>query len=47
MEIIDRKISPAFKTIDTIDMIQESERALNNSIPVYAINAGSQDLIKI
>lgn len=47
MEIIDRKISPAFKTIETIDMIQASEKQLNNAIPVYAINAGSQDLIKI
>jgi zinc protease len=47
MEIIDRKISPAFKTIDTIDMIKASERFLDNAIPVYAINAGSQDLIKI
>ena len=47
METIDRKISPAFKTIDSIDMIQASERLLNNSIPVYSINAGSQDLIKI
>jgi zinc protease len=47
METIDRKISPAFKTIDTIEMIQASERQLTNKIPVYAINAGSQDLIKI
>lgn len=47
MEIIDRKISPAFKTIETIDMIQATERQLSNAIPVYAINAGSQDLIKI
>lgn len=47
MEIIDRKISPAFKTIETIHMIQASEKQLGNGIPVYAINAGSQDLIKI
>ncbi len=47
MEIIDRKISPAFKTIDRIEMIHASEKKLDNAIPVYAINAGSQDLIKI
>lgn len=47
MEIIDRKISPAFKTIEKIEMIRASERHLKNAIPVYAINAGSQDLIKI
>lgn len=47
MEIIDRKLSPAFKTIDTIEMIQATEKFLTNKIPVYAINAGTQDLIKI
>jgi zinc protease len=47
MEIIDRKSSPAFKTIDTIEMIQASEKFLSNKVPVYAINAGTQDLIKV
>ena len=47
MEIIDRKLSPAFKTIDKIEMIQASEKFLSNNIPVYAINAGTQDLIKV
>lgn len=47
MEVIDRKIIPAFKTIDKIEMIHASEKRLRNNIPVYAINAGSQDIIKI
>jgi predicted Zn-dependent peptidase len=47
MEIIDRKISPAFKTVEKIDMIHASEKRLRNNIPVYSINAGTQELIKI
>ncbi len=47
MEILDRKISPAFKTIDHIEMIKASKQSLTNGVPVYAIHAGSQDLIKI
>ena len=47
MEIIDRKKSPAFKTIEKIAMIKASEQHLRNNIPVYSINAGTQELIKI
>jgi zinc protease len=45
--MIDRKISPAFKTLEKIDMIRASEKRLRNNIPVYAINAGTQEIIKI
>ncbi len=47
MHTIDRKISPAFKTVEKIEMIKASEVRLNNKIPVYSINAGSQELIRI
>jgi zinc protease len=47
MEILDRKKSPAFKTLEKIDMIHASEKRLRNNIPVYAINAGTQEIIKI
>jgi zinc protease len=47
METLDRKISPAFKTVEKIEMIHASEKQLKNKIPVYAINAGTQELIKI
>jgi zinc protease len=47
MQTIDRKISPAFKTVEKIEMIRATEMRLKNNIPVYSINAGSQDLIKI
>jgi zinc protease len=47
MEIIDRKVIPAFKTIEKVEMIHASEKRLRNNIPVYAINAGTQEIIKI
>lgn len=47
METIDRKISPAFKTVEKIEMIKAAEKRLRNNIPVYSINAGTQDLIKV
>ena len=47
MQTIDRKISPAFKTVEKIEMIHASEKTLHNKIPVYSINAGTQELIKI
>jgi len=47
MQILDRKISPAFKTIEKIEMIHASEKRLRNNIPVYAVNAGTQEIIRI
>ncbi len=47
METLDRKISPAFKTVEKINMIHASEKRLRNNIPVYTINAGTQEIIKI
>ena len=47
MQTIDRKVSPSFKTVEKIEMIHASEKRLRNNIPVYAINAGTQELIKI
>ncbi len=47
MQIIDRKLSPAFKTVEKIEMIRATEKHLSNNIPVYSINAGTQELIKV
>jgi predicted Zn-dependent peptidase len=44
---LDRKTPPAFGTVDKIEMIKASEQYLRNKIPVYSINAGTQELIKI
>ncbi len=47
MQTLDRKKSPAFKTVEKIEMMQASEKHLRNNIPVYSINAGTQELIKV
>ena len=47
METLNRKLPPDFKTIEKIEMIHATERRLRNKIPVYAVNAGTQELIKI
>lgn len=47
MQTIDRKKSPAFNTVEKIEIIKASEQLLRNNIPVYSINAGTQELIKI
>lgn len=45
--ILDRKTAPAFHAVEKIEMIHASEKRLSNNIPVYAVNAGTQELIKI
>jgi zinc protease len=45
--MIDRTIAPEFKTIEKIDIIKAQELRLDNGIPVYSINAGSQELTKV
>ncbi|MBL7884737.1 MAG: insulinase family protein, partial [Bacteroidia bacterium] len=47
MTTLDRTIAPAFKAIEKIEMMKAAEKRLNNNIPVYSINAGTQELIKI
>jgi predicted Zn-dependent peptidase len=47
MEVLDRKIIPAFRSIEKIEMIHAEEKRLRNNIPVYAINAGTQEIIKV
>ncbi len=43
----DRKTAPEIQTIKKLDVIQPQKYLLKNNIPVYAINAGEQDIIKI
>ena len=47
MLTIDRKKSPEFRTIDKIDFIKAAAKKLSNNIPVYIVNTGTQDLVKI
>ena len=45
--MLDRNIQPIVNPIDHIDIIQAEKRLLSNGIPVYFVNAGSQDVVKI
>lgn len=45
--VIDRKVSPPVNEIKKAEIIRVSETKLKNNIPVYHINAGTQDLVKI
>lgn len=45
--MLNRRIQPIVNPIEYIDMIQAEKRLLSNGIPVYFINAGSQDVVKI
>src|SRR3989304_1957369 len=45
--MVNRKIPPDFKTVQEIKFIEAVEKPLNNGIPLYLIDAGTQDLIRI
>ena len=47
MQVLDRKHSPEFKIVEQANIIRATERRLDNGIPVFTINAGTQDLVKI
>lgn len=46
-ETINRNTPPAFRTVEKIEMIHAGEIRLPNNIPVYTINAGTQELVKL
>ena len=45
--MLNRNLAPEFKTINKIDFIKANETFLDNGVPVYSINTGSQELTKI
>lgn len=47
IQTIDRKKTPALKDIGVIKVQQAEQSVLDNGIPVYTIDAGFQDLVKI
>ena len=47
MQILNRKIAPQFKIIDTIPIFKADQQTLDNGIPVYVVNLGDQDVIKV
>jgi predicted Zn-dependent peptidase len=44
---IDRTLAPALQQIEKIELIQPQKYELHNGIPVYVVNAGTQELVKI
>jgi len=45
--VLDRTQSPEYRRIEHIDLVKAEEKQLSNNIPVYVVNAGTQDLLKI
>jgi len=45
--IIDRSLQPAIRPVDQVSVMHARRFDLDNGIPVYAITAGFQDLIKL
>ncbi|MCW3128009.1 MAG: hypothetical protein JWO03_3667 [Bacteroidetes bacterium] len=44
---MNRTIAPEIKTPDSIDLIDYQKIALDNGLPVYIINAGDEEIVKI
>lgn len=44
---LDRTLQPALERIEKIDIIEAEKQLLNNGIPVYTVDAGYQELVKI
>jgi zinc protease len=44
---MNRTAAPKIKTVDRIDILPVEQIKLDNGIPVYIINAGEQDIVKI
>ncbi|TKB97808.1 M16 family metallopeptidase [Pedobacter cryophilus] len=45
--MIDRKNPPASKAIEKVDFIKVKKHQLSNHIPVFVVNAGEQELVRI
>ena len=45
--MLNRTEAPAFKQIEDIQFIKPQKHVLANNIPVYVVNAGDQDLVRI
>ncbi len=45
--ILDRKTAPEFKDVEQVNLVKPTKTELPNGIPVYSINAGNEDLIRI
>lgn len=43
----DRKTAPAFKEIEKVEILRAQKNKLKNGVPVYFINAGTEEVLKI
>lgn len=44
---LDRTQAPAFSTVDHVDIPQAERHVLSNGLPVWVLNAGTQEVVKI
>src|SRR5665213_971823 len=44
---MNRTAAPKIKTVDKVDLLPVSTLKLDNGIPVYIINSGEQEIVKI
>jgi len=47
MKVVDRTVAPPLRGIEKIDLLKVNHFQLSNGMPVWCINAGTQDVIKI
>ena len=45
--MLNRTTAPEFHTIDSIEVIRAQSEKLDNGIPVYSVNAGSQEITRL
>ena len=45
--MLDRTHAPAFNTIDSLKIEHAQSDQLENGIPVYCVNGGTQELVRI
>lgn len=47
MHVTDRSIPPQYQKIDRIDFVRAQKGALSNGVPLYIINTGKEDFVKL
>jgi predicted Zn-dependent peptidase len=45
--MLDRTLQPAFKAIDAVSFVEVQKLVLRNNIPVFVVDAGEQELVRI
>lgn len=45
--MLNRTVAPAFKQVNDINFIKPTAKKLKNGLPVYIVNAGEQELVRI